>query len=58
MWLYQLTNGTIYLVQGASLLTLGTGADADVYMAQGVKLYKQSQFTPEYAATLAKLPVI
>lgn len=58
MWLYQLANGTIYLVQGGVLLPLGTGADAEVYIAKGVVLYNQSQFTPAYVATLAKLPVI
>ena len=58
MWLYQLTNGSIYLVQGGVKLTLGTGADAQVYMTQGVKLYHQTQFTALYQATLAKVPVV
>ena len=58
MWLYQLTNGTIYLVQGGVKLQLGSGADAEVYIADGVKLYRQGQFTAAYQATLEKLPVV
>jgi hypothetical protein len=58
MWLYQLTDGTIYLMQGGVKIQLGVGPDAEFYIANGTKLYMEAQWSPEYQATLAKIPVI
>lgn len=58
MWLYQLNDGTIYLMQGGVALQLGNGYDAGLYIANGTKLYYEKQWSPAYVATLANVPVI
>jgi surface antigen len=57
MFLYQAANGTIYLVQGGVKLTFTNVADVEKYQAQGVKLYLASEFSAEWNAVLAGLPV-
>lgn len=61
MALYQMTDNTIYLLSGGTKTLLGTGADATYLMApaQGsLKIWYEKDMTPEFAANLARWPVI
>ena len=58
MALYQLNNGTIYLLSGGTKTPLGDGADAAYLEAEGLKLWLENKITPVFAANLAKWPVV
>jgi surface antigen len=56
MWLYQGTNGTIYLVAGNTLVALSNIADVEVFQKAGAPLIHQSSLTASAQADIAKLP--
>ena len=58
MALYQLNNGTIYLLSGGTKTLLGTGADATYLMGEGLKLWYESKLTPAAAANIARWPIV
>lgn len=58
MWLYQATNGTVYLVAGNTLIALSSPADEKVFLAAGAPVIAEASLTPALQAELAKLPKV
>lgn len=58
MWMWQLTEGTIYLMGVGVKVAMLKVADVDVYIAQGVKLTHETQFTAEWNAALLAWPTV
>jgi surface antigen len=58
MWLYQATNGTVYLVAGNTLVPLGAPADIHVFTSKGAPVITQASLTAAAQAEIAKLPKV
>lgn len=56
--LYQLKDGTIFLVCGNTKVPLGSGADATYYAGKGIPFTYEKDITALAAANLAKLPTV